>query len=123
MKVVGTKGAYVKVQLESGDIGYVPQIMVIERAPSTSASPPPPSYNPVGPVPEYGSVPPPAEPTLAPIPLPDVPSIVPPAPDVPDIVPTVPDIVPSVPDITPSSAPFVAPPPEIPGIGAPVPVE
>lgn len=46
LKVISTKGSYVKVELEGGSVGYVPAIMVAE--PSTAADttpflPPPPS--------------------------------------------------------------------------------
>ncbi|MGE9268062.1 MAG: hypothetical protein ACQKBY_08190 [Verrucomicrobiales bacterium] len=32
LKVVATQGSYVKVQLESGEIGFVPEIMVVEQS-------------------------------------------------------------------------------------------
>ena len=118
LKVIANKGAHVKVQLDSGDVGYVPHIMVIERAAGSSL----PSSNPIGPVPEYGSVPPPIEPTGVPA-LPDALPSLPSLPSLPE-APPVPDVaVPPVPDVVPSSAPFVAPPPEIPGITDPVPAQ
>ena len=39
LKVVSSKGAYVKVELDSGDVGYVPEIM---GAPSGTGIAPPP---------------------------------------------------------------------------------
>lgn len=32
LKVVGARGTYLEVQLESGEVGFVPEIMVVERA-------------------------------------------------------------------------------------------
>ncbi len=139
LKVISSKGTYVKVELDSGDVGYVPNIMVIERptdgpVPKLSAAAP-------APVPEFGSVPPPVDPgdvstgTIAP--APEIPSIVPPVPDV-STVPslTAPPAVPSLPDAPPvpnvatppvsESIPggsFIAPPPEIPGITDPVSID
>ncbi|MFT6498319.1 MAG: hypothetical protein ACJAT6_000447 [Akkermansiaceae bacterium] len=49
LKVVSSKGAYVKVELDSGDVGYVPEIMVIERGGPSEA-------------PGIGPVPPPVDP-------------------------------------------------------------
>ena len=41
LKVIATQGTYVKVQLESGAIGYVPEIMVAEKAASMTSDFPP----------------------------------------------------------------------------------
>lgn len=46
LKVISTKGSYLKVELEGGSVGYVPTIMVAEPSSSTDTSPflpPPPS--------------------------------------------------------------------------------
>ena len=125
LKVVSNKGTYVKVELDSGDVGYVPEIMVIERGS--------PNEVPVtAPVPEFGSVPPPVDPGdlsgdgLAP--PPEVPSIPPPVPEIPAVpdlpnAPPLPDIgPPPVPENVPT-VPDVAPPPEVPGITDPVEVD
>ena len=58
LKVVSSKGAYVKVELDSGDVGYVPEIMVIERGGPSEA----PGIGPVVPPTDYGPVPPPVDP-------------------------------------------------------------
>ncbi len=127
LKVISNKGTYVKVELDSGDVGFVPEIMVIERSsdkPSTSSSP-------IAPVPEFGSVPPPVDPSdVAPVaPAPVVPSVAPPVPSVPSLpavpslpdAPPVPDVAtPPVPENLPTVPSGIAPPPEIPGITEPV---
>lgn len=136
LKVVSSKGTYVKVQLDSGDVGYVPIIMVIERP--TGGSVPTLSGPAPAPVPEFGSVPPPVDPgdlsSGAIAPVPEVPSIVPTVPSLPAVpslptVPTLPD-APPVPNVaTPpvsESVPggsFIAPPPEIPGLTDPVSID
>lgn len=59
LKYISTKGSYVKVELESGDVGYVPEIMVTDRA-TVSAIPdiPPPIVPDAPPIPdEDGFVP------------------------------------------------------------------
>ncbi len=128
LKVVSSKGTYVKVELDSGDVGYVPEIMVIDRA----SSPVKPTSSPIAPVPEFGSVPPPVEPKdLAPVaPAPEIPSSAPSVPSLPP-VPTLPD-APPVPDVTTPPVPEVvptvpgsgiAPPPEIPGITDPIDID
>lgn len=113
MKVVSSKGTYLKVELDSGDVGYVPEIMVIGRSSATGAQP---GLE----APDYGPVPSPVEPGVnlpGIAPLPEVPGTPPPIPAVPPVpapnvpAPTVPESVPTVPD--------VAPPPEVPGITAP----
>lgn len=50
LKVVSSKGTYVKVELDSGDVGYVPEIMVIERGGPSET-------------PDIGPVPPPVDPS------------------------------------------------------------
>jgi len=91
LKVISTSGTYVKVELDSGEVGFVPEIMVAERSADSSV--------PVAPPPIDG---------LAP--LPDV------APD-PEI-PGLPVAPPPVP-VVPAPVPDVAPPPEVPGITPP----
>jgi hypothetical protein len=113
MKVVSTKDTYVKVELDSGEIGFVPEIMVLARGAGT----PPPL--PVAP--DYSPVSPPVDPALgtpapAPAPAPGVPPVVPvapsplpPVPPVPARGPEVPAPAPAVPDVPP-------PPPTVPGV-------
>ena len=115
MKVVSSKGTYVKVELDSGEVGYVPEIMVIER---TTLSTPVPG------VPDYGPVPPPVEPGILGLgvpPPPEIPGNPPPVPEVPSLpsapnLPTVPSApAPSIPESV-STVPDIAPPPTVPGI-------
>lgn len=122
MKVVASSGTYVKVELDSGDVGYVPEIMVIERSgnevPVNSSAPPPPPV-------DLGAVPPPVDPNDTGLdtvpPPPPIPGTPPPVPEIPGlpepppipgnelvVPPPIPPTVPTVPD--------VAPPPEDPGI-------
>lgn len=137
LKVVSSKGTYVKVELDSGAIGYVPEIMVIERGSPGEV----PVTGPAAPLTDYGPVPPPLDTGLdpgtgiapppivpgTPPPVPEVPSIpeTAPAPEIPSIpdtapapgettAPTIPDSVPTVPTV-----PDVAPPPEVPSITEP----
>lgn len=107
MKVVSSTGTYVKVELDTGDVGYVPEIMVTDRKTADIPAP--------GVVPEFGSVPPPVEPDLvtpgidAPPGFPDGPPPVPAVPDFPVApAPSIPESVPTVPGI--------APPPTVPGV-------
>ncbi len=144
MRVISTKGSYLKAQLESGDVGYVPGIMVEGRTASSSkrkttkrrAKKKVPKK-----IPDYGDVPPiidptdpedvtvPTDSTIPPAPtdLPDAPPAVPDVPSIPDVptVPEVPEIpevpetpAPSIPDVP--AVPDVPPPPELPGISDPV---
>jgi len=133
MKVVSNKGTYVCVELDSGAIGFVPEIMIAERLTANEV----PTTDPEVPHPDLGSVPPPVEPgvisgegiapppvipgtplpvpEVLPLPIPEVPPLPTPVPPVPDL-PTVP-VVPPVPAVP--AVPDVAPPPEIPGITDP----
>ena len=72
LKVISTEGTYVQVELESGDVGYVPAIMVAERpaagqvpivplGPDDFVPPPVPG---LGPIPGVGSAP---EPEVSPL--------------------------------------------------------
>lgn len=124
LKVVSSKGTYVKVELDSGDVGYVPEIMVIERSSANEV----PVTSPIAPIPEFGSVPPPVDPgdlsgDIAP--PPEIPGITPSVPGLPSLpdAPPLPDVdIPSVPESVPT-VPDVAPPPEIPGITDPVKID
>ena len=99
MKVVSTKDTYVKVELDSGEVGYVPEIMVIARG---SAVPPPvdpaldgvppvvdPALGEPTPVPGVPPVPAPVEPVPVPVPVPGEPTPVPTPVPVPPTVPGV----------------------------------
>ncbi|HBE96544.1 MAG TPA: hypothetical protein DDW68_05175 [Verrucomicrobiales bacterium] len=86
MKVISTSGTYVKVELDSGDVGFVPEIMVAERSAASVAPLVPPLGDGVAPV-------------VAPEPeIPGLPLTSPPAP-LPDVAPP-----PEVPGITPPQA-------------------
>ena len=83
MKVISTSGTYVKVELDSGDVGFVPEIMVAERSADSVVPPVAPPGDGVPPV-------------VAPEPeIPGLPVTPPPAP-LPDVAPP-----PEVPGITP----------------------
>jgi hypothetical protein len=127
MKVVSTEKTYLRVELDSGEIGYVPQINVMARN----------TEDPPVAVPDYGPIPPPVDPALdnpgvPPSPVGDgfAPSSVPegsPIPEVPG-VPVAPVPVPAEPNApAPRPAPRPAPapvpvpgnptvPPSVPGI-------
>ncbi len=105
MKIVSDDGAYVKVELDSGEVGWVPSVMV-----TASGSELPPidgAYQVYPPLPPGGG--------LEPLPLPDangqppggsIPTII--DPNAPIPVPTTPLTVDPIPDLTPS-APEPAP--------------
>ena len=57
MKVVSNKGTYVRVELDSGSVGYVPEIMIAERRSANEV----PVSSPEVPLPIMGDVPPPVE--------------------------------------------------------------
>ncbi len=125
LKVVSSKGPYVKVELDSGDVGYVPEIMVIERGGPAEV----PITVPALPLTDYGPVPPPFDPGVPSgtgiAPPPEIPGTPPPVPEVPSLpeVPTEPGVpVPPIPESVPT-VPDVAPPPEVPGITDPVKVD
>lgn len=113
MKVVSSKGTYVKVELDSGDVGYVPEIMVIERSSTPGTQP--------GVVPNYGPVPPPVEPGITTPGVAPVPAISGTPPPLPTVSPapalSVPESVSPVPTVP--TGVDVAPPPEVPGITDP----
>jgi len=84
MKVISDDGSYAKVELASGEVGYVPSVLVSNEAAQPAISPNAIQVYPPAP----GSVPPvvdPNTPTIAPVIDPDAPMVVPevvPAPDV-----------------------------------------
>lgn len=102
MKVVSNSGTYVRVELDSGQVGYVPEIMIAERR-----SPNEVPLNVSG-VPLPGTVPPPVDPGVT------TDEGLAPPPEIPGTPPPIPSVVPPVPTV-----PDVAPPPEIPGITDP----
>ncbi|MEN8695337.1 MAG: hypothetical protein ACN4GG_03595 [Akkermansiaceae bacterium] len=88
LKYISTKGSYLKVELDSGDVGYVPEIMVTDRAATTSLPTIPPPIvpdAPSAPVPDDdGFVPiPPGEISGATLPIPPPSSTVPGTPAAP----------------------------------------
>ena len=122
MKVVSNKGTYVRVELDSGSVGYVPEIMIAERRSTNEV----PIAGPEVPLPDLGSVPPPVEPGVLSgegiAPPSEIPGTPPPVPEVPSLpaVPELPTPVPPVSELpTVPAVPDVAPPPEIPGITDP----
>jgi hypothetical protein len=79
LKVLSEKGSYVKVETESGQIGYVPAIMVSDRVSDSTLVPLEGTAVPLAPVD-------PADPeSLQPLPPADAPSFVAPEPEVPPI--------------------------------------
>ena len=113
MKVVSSRENYLKVELDSGDVGYVPEIMVAGRSSAEGGQP-------GSGVPSYGPVPSPVEPGSAPFgvaPPPEVPGLraedasLPRAPS--------PDSSDSPVRGSGQNIPGVAPPPEVPGITDP----
>lgn len=86
LKVISTSGTYVKVELDSGDVGFVPEIMIAERSAASAASVAPLAPSPGDGVPPVGA----PEPEI-----PGLPVAPPPAP-LPDVAPP-----PEVPGITP----------------------
>ncbi len=92
LKVVSTSGTYVKVELDSGEVGFVPEIMIAERSAA--------SISPVVPPPIDGT-----DPTIPVAPVPEVPGL--------------PVAPPPVEPVPPAPLPDVAPPPEVPGITPP----
>lgn len=120
MKVIANDGSYLKVELDSGEVGYIPSVMVEDpNAPVTpvdgyppGAAPPPGSENEVQvwpPVPGGYPVEQPEEPNTPVIP----PSIDPDAPDAPVEDSEIPDIDPVVPEVEETSDPEVPPIPEM----------
>jgi len=87
VKVISDDGSYVKVELDSGESGYMPSVMLVEQGGASMADP----YNDgevqVWPPPPGGELPPeiepidPDAPTIPPTIDPDAPSTLPPLPD------------------------------------------
>jgi len=124
MKVVKTQGSFVKVELDSGDIGFVPAIMVTERraenqiyrapkinrqqdVPIIPIEPGIPSQAPAGDLPPLPDVPPLPDSDLG---IPASPSVTAP---IPESIPV------PVPVTKPQPLPDLPPPPEVPGLTAP----
>ena len=133
LKVVSAQGTYVKVELESGDVGYVPEMMVAEQAVATDV-PIVPLIDPsiIGPPPVDGQYIAP-EPEIPGLGMEGAPSFSIPDPEVaPDAAPdTAPapdndadgdDIAPE-PEIPSLEEGDVPPPPEVEGISPPVDAE
>jgi hypothetical protein len=85
MKVISDDGSYAKVELESGEVGFVPSVLVSDQSAVPVASPNEIQVYPPAP----GSLPPvidPSTPTIPPIIDPDAP-VIPDVPPVPDVEP------------------------------------
>ena len=119
LKYISTQGSYVKVELDSGDVGYVPEIMVTDRAAAASLpNIPPPIVPDAPPIPdEDGFVPvAPGEIPGATLPVPSPSSTVPGTPSVESTLPEVPSTpavpeVPATPDVPKVDVPSI---PEVP---------
>lgn len=117
MKVVSSRETYLKVELDSGDVGYVPEIMVTGRSSAVGGQP-------GAIVPNYVPVPSPVEPGSAPF------GVAPP-PEVPGLSAEDASVSPAPSPNSPASPargsrpniPGVAPPPEVPGITDPTTVD
>ena len=108
LKFISSKGSYVKVELDSGQVGYIPEIMVIERSPSGAVTPSAP------PLPPVDNTVPTSTPFVPPSVLPEAP--VNPADNVLPEIPTIPNespVIPSAP-ATPT-VPTVPAVPDVPG--------
>lgn len=122
LKVISTKGSYVKVELEGGSVGYVPAIMVAEPSTASDSSPflPPPPNSPLQR--STSDFAPPSIPDASPAPLnTSGPSLIPPPSDVSSsalspvappaldrkptevIIPTSPPATPAIESLSPSS--------------------
>lgn len=109
MKIVSNDGAYVKVELDSGEVGWVPSVMVASSSPELApidgayqVYPPLPDTGSLEPLPviDLGGLPPEgAIPTIidpdAPAPLPTAPLTVDP---IPDLTPSEPEAAPAIPE-------------------------
>lgn len=108
LKIVSNAGAYVKVELDSGEVGWVPSVMVASSTPEVTpidgayqVYPPLPDTGALEPLPviDPGGLPPEgAIPTIidpnAPIPAPGAPLTVDP---IPDLTPSAPEAAPEIP--------------------------
>lgn len=93
MKVISDDGSYAKVELNSGEVGYVPSVLVSDQNAAPAVSPDAIQVYP----PLPGSIPPvidPGVPTIPPVIDPDAP-VVPDAPPLPGEEPVVPPIEPA----------------------------
>jgi len=127
LKFISSKGSYVNVELDSGQVGYIPEIMVIERTEASTVSAP--SAPPLPPVedtiPTSGPVDPPS--VLPPAPDDSASSVLPDIPTIPNEAPVIPPVqstppapsVPGVPSPAASSLPAVPSPPAVDGITVP----
>ncbi|MCW1923237.1 SH3 domain-containing protein [Luteolibacter arcticus] len=90
MKIISDDGSYAKVELASGEVGYVPSVLVADQAAAQSqVSPDAIQVYPPAP----GSLPPlvdPGTPTIPPVIDPDAEMVVPDAPPIPETEPVVP---------------------------------
>ncbi|MEO5917505.1 MAG: hypothetical protein ABIS50_24970 [Luteolibacter sp.] len=104
MKVISTSGSYVKVELDSGDIGFVPSVML--ENPNATPAAPIPGTN------EYQVYPPLPGGSGAGMPLPPVdPAGLPPEGAIPTVIdPDAPSPNTPVPPVTPSTETFPTPP-------------
>lgn len=114
LKYISTKGSYVKVELDSGDVGYVPEIMVTDRLAMPDIPSIPPPLAPVVPpnVDDDGFAPiTPGDGSNFSLPTPPPPS----APEVSSVpeAPALPE-VPAAPELP--SAPSVPAPPTVDGV-------
>ncbi len=105
MKVISTSGSYLKVELDSGDIGFVPAVMV--ENPNAAPPVPIPGTN------EYQVYPPLPGSGMG-LPLPPVdPSGLPPDGAIPTVIdPEAPGVEAPVPPVTPTTDTFATPPAE-----------
>lgn len=91
MKVISDDGNYVRAELDSGEVGFIPSVMVIDQ--SASAAPPLPSENEYQVWPPVGGPPPivepldPSVPVIPPVIDPDAPVETPVEPTLPEIPP------------------------------------
>ncbi len=138
LKLIKTQGSYVKVSVDSGDVGYVPSIMVTERGAYKSPSIRPKPYTPpnrkeeipvvpsiqvdtLPPLPDQPFTDPGISSDIAPPPVEStipVPSIEPPSVEVPVTSPAA-----SVPSVDIAPLPDLPPPPEVPPLSPPQPIE
>lgn len=96
MKVISDDGSYAKVELDSGEVGFVPSVLVGDQSAQPAISPNEFQVYPPAP----GSLPPVIDPNTPTIP----PVIDPDAPVVPD-VPPIPDVEPAVEPVEPAPLP------------------
>lgn len=115
MKVISTSGSYVKVELDSGDIGFVPSVMLED--PNAAPMTPVPGTN------EY-QVYPPLPGSGEGLPLPSIdPAGLPPEGAIPTVIdPDAPSTITPVPPVTPTTDTFPAPTETVPPTETKVPL-